>query len=142
MLPISVRVYCLPGFAAGISDTRYSVQYAGNKDPFLVTLILSCCQIIAMIFTSTLTDRFGRRPLTVWPYAVTVLSVLCLGIIGCVDYTQKATSSLLVCFEYQFKHLMMANDRFRSSLRAWQLFPLLVPPLLDMPMPPKSLGSL
>lgn len=53
-----------------------------------------------MIFTSTLTDRFGRRPLTVWPYAVTVLSVLCLGIIGCFDYTQKATSSLLVCFGY------------------------------------------
>ncbi|KAJ6087608.1 hypothetical protein N7467_006522 [Penicillium canescens] len=76
----------------------YFFQYAGNKDPFLVTLILSCCQIIAMIFTSTLTDRFGRRPLTVWPYAVTVLSVLCLGIIGCFDYTQKATSSLLIFF--------------------------------------------
>ncbi|KUL83520.1 hypothetical protein ZTR_10568 [Talaromyces verruculosus] len=76
----------------------YFFQYAGNKNPFLVTLILSCCQIIAMIFTSTLTDRFGRRPLTVWPYAVTVLSVLCLGIIGCFDYTQKATSSLLIFF--------------------------------------------
>jgi Na+/melibiose symporter-like transporter len=75
----------------------YFFQYAGNKNPFLVTLILSCCQIIAMILTSTLTDRFGRRPLTVWPYAVTVLSVLCLGIIGCFDYTQKTTSSLLVC---------------------------------------------
>ncbi|KAJ6011993.1 hypothetical protein N7522_002348 [Penicillium canescens] len=76
----------------------YFFQYAGNKNPFLVTLILSCVQIISMIFTSTLTDRFGRRPLTVWPYAVTVLSVLCLGIIGCFDYTQKATSSLLIFF--------------------------------------------
>jgi SP family general alpha glucoside:H+ symporter-like MFS transporter len=49
-----------------------------------------------MVFTATLTDQFGRRPLTVYPYGVTVLSVLCLGIVGCYDYTAKATSSLLV----------------------------------------------
>lgn len=49
-----------------------------------------------MIVTATLTDQLGRRPLTVYPYAVTVVSVLCLGIIGCFDYTAKATSSLLV----------------------------------------------
>lgn len=49
-----------------------------------------------MIFSTGLTDQFGRRPLTVYPYAVTVVSVLCLGIIGCFDYTAKATSSLLV----------------------------------------------
>jgi SP family general alpha glucoside:H+ symporter-like MFS transporter len=49
-----------------------------------------------MLMTATLTDQYGRRPLTVYPYSVTVLSVLCLGIIGCFDYTEKATSSLLV----------------------------------------------
>ena len=49
-----------------------------------------------MITTATLTDRFGRRPLTVYPYAVTVISVLCLGIVGCTDYSKKETSSLLV----------------------------------------------
>lgn len=49
-----------------------------------------------MIMTAMLTDQIGRRPLTVYPYAVTTLSVLCLGIIGCFDYTQKSTSSLLV----------------------------------------------
>lgn len=72
------------------------VQYAGNEDPFLVTLILSCVQIISMIITCTLTDRLGRRPLTVYPYAVTVLSVLALGIVGCFDYTTPSLSSLLV----------------------------------------------
>jgi MFS family permease len=61
-----------------------------------VTLILSSVQLISMIATATLTDQVGRRPLTVYPYAVTVVSVLCLGIIGCFDYTAKATSSLLV----------------------------------------------
>ncbi|KAL3481246.1 general substrate transporter [Aspergillus californicus] len=76
----------------------YFFQYAGNKDPFLVTLILSCVQIISMLVTCTLTDRLGRRPLTVYPYAVTVLSVLSLGIVGCFDYTQSSLSSLLIFF--------------------------------------------
>lgn len=72
------------------------VQYAGNKNPFLVTVILSCVQIISMIFTAGLTDQLGRRPLTVYPYGVTVISVLCLGIVGCFDYTKSSLSSLLV----------------------------------------------
>lgn len=49
-----------------------------------------------MILTATTTDKLGRRPLTIYPYAVTVISVLCLGIIGCFDYTQQAISALLV----------------------------------------------
>ena len=49
-----------------------------------------------MIVTATLTDKLGRRPLTVYPYGVTVISVLCLGIVGCTDYSKKETSSLLV----------------------------------------------
>lgn len=59
-------------------------------------MILSSVQLISMILTATLTDQIGRRPLTVYPYAVTVMSLLSLGIIGCFDYTGKATSSLLV----------------------------------------------
>jgi len=51
---------------------------------------------MSMLVTSTLTDSVGRRPLTVYPYAVTVASVLSLGIVGCFDYTKQATSSLLV----------------------------------------------
>ncbi|GFF32488.1 hypothetical protein IFM58399_03228 [Aspergillus lentulus] len=76
----------------------YFFQYAGNKNPFLVTVILSCVQLISMLATATLTDQLGRRPLTVYPYAVTVLSVLCLGIIGCFDYKTTALSSLLIFF--------------------------------------------
>ncbi len=49
-----------------------------------------------MIFTATLTDQFGRRPLTVYPFGVTVISVLCLGIIGCLDCSRRETSALLV----------------------------------------------
>ncbi|KAE8365729.1 hexose transporter [Aspergillus caelatus] len=86
------------GLAVFNTNATYFFQYAGNKDPFLVTVILSCVQLLSMIMTAMLTDQIGRRPLTVYPYAVTTLSVLCLGIIGCFDYTQKSTSSLLVFF--------------------------------------------
>ncbi|KAE8327986.1 general substrate transporter [Aspergillus sergii] len=86
------------GLAVFNSNATYFFQYAGNKDPFLVTVILSCVQLLSMIMTAMLTDQIGRRPLTIYPYAVTTVSVLCLGIIGCFDYTQKSTSSLLVFF--------------------------------------------
>jgi len=76
----------------------YFFQAAGNKNPFLVTVILSCVQLMSMVFTATLTDQFGRRPLTVYPYGVTVVSVLCLGIVGCFDYTTKTLGSLLIFF--------------------------------------------
>lgn len=49
-----------------------------------------------MLLTVSLTDSIGRRPLTVYPYGVTVLSLLSLGIIGCFNYTAKSTSTLLV----------------------------------------------
>ncbi|KAJ6089811.1 hypothetical protein N7467_005027 [Penicillium canescens] len=76
----------------------YFFQYAGSKDPFMVTVILSCVQLLSMIMTAVTTDNFGRRPLTIYPYAVTSVSVLCLGIIGCFDYTKPSTSSLLIFF--------------------------------------------
>ncbi|KAJ2904916.1 General alpha-glucoside permease [Zalerion maritima] len=86
------------GLAVFNTNAVYFFQNAGNENPFLVTVILSCVQLISMILTATLTDKLGRRPLTVYPYGVTVISVLCLGIIGCFDYTAKETSSLLVFF--------------------------------------------
>ncbi|KAH8666520.1 general substrate transporter [Xylariales sp. PMI_506] len=76
----------------------YFFQYAGNSNPFLVTVILACVQLISMILTVGLTDQFGRRPLTVYPYGVTVVSVLCLGIVGCFNYSEKSLSGLLVFF--------------------------------------------
>ncbi|OJJ44016.1 hypothetical protein ASPZODRAFT_122161 [Penicilliopsis zonata CBS 506.65] len=76
----------------------YFFQNAGSDNPLLVTVILSCVQLISMTFTATLTDQLGRRPLTVYPYGVTVISVLCLGIIGCFNYEKSSTSSLLIFF--------------------------------------------
>ncbi|KAJ5946930.1 hypothetical protein N7454_003769 [Penicillium verhagenii] len=86
------------GLAVFNSYATYFFQAAGSNDPFMVTVILSCVQLLSMLLTVTLTDQFGRRPLTVYPYAVTVVSVLCLGIIGCFNYEKPATSSLLIFF--------------------------------------------
>ncbi|KAH8593537.1 general substrate transporter [Bisporella sp. PMI_857] len=88
----------LVGLTVFNTYATYFFQYAGNNNPFLVTVILSCVQILSMIITATVTDRLGRRPLTVYPYGVTSLSLLSLGIVGCFDYKQKDTSSLLVLF--------------------------------------------
>ncbi|WWD01055.1 hypothetical protein V866_007993 [Kwoniella sp. B9012] len=78
--------------------STYFFQLAGNKNPFLVTVILGCVQLLAMLITATLSDAVGRRPLTVYPYGVTSLSVLALGIIGCFNYSSKSLGSLLIFF--------------------------------------------
>jgi MFS family permease len=85
------------------------VQYAGSKDPFMVTVILSCVQLISMMATAITTDKIGRRPLTVYPYAVTSVSVLCLGIVGCFDYTKVALSSLLVGVQVSSSNEQLAD---------------------------------
>ncbi|WVW82736.1 hypothetical protein I302_104747 [Kwoniella bestiolae CBS 10118] len=86
------------GLSVFNSYSTYFFQLAGNKNPFLVTVILGCVQLLAMIITASLTDAIGRRPLTVYPYGITSLSVLALGIIGCFDYSSKSLGSLLIFF--------------------------------------------
>ncbi|CAG8897290.1 unnamed protein product [Penicillium nalgiovense] len=88
----------LVGLSVFNTYATYFFQYAGSDDPFMVTVILSCVQLISMMMTAVTTDKFGRRPLTIYPYAVTTVSLLCLGIIGCFDYTKPSTSSLLIFF--------------------------------------------
>ncbi|CZS96291.1 probable maltose permease (MalP) [Rhynchosporium graminicola] len=88
----------LVGLSVFNTYATYFFQYAGNKNPFLVTVILTCVQLLSLIITASSTDQFGRRPLTVYPYAITVLSVLSLGITGCFNYKTKETSSLLIFF--------------------------------------------
>ncbi|WRT67474.1 uncharacterized protein IL334_004446 [Kwoniella shivajii] len=86
------------GLSVFNSYSTYFFQLAGNKNPFLVTVILGCVQLLAMLITASLSDSIGRRPLTVYPYAITSASVLALGIIGCFDYSSKSLGSLLIFF--------------------------------------------
>lgn len=138
-------LYVVRGFRPLLrTDDYLLVQAAGNKNPFLVTVILCCVQIISMLTTSLLTDTIGRRPLTVYPYAVTVVSVLCLGIVGCYDYSTKALSSLLVsrkCFLF----LQDSGSRVHRFHRSFLLvLPRSPPPVRrqsGMRTQPKSLSN-
>ena len=86
----------LVGLTVFNTYATYFFQYAGFKNPFIVTVILGCVQLLSMLITASTTDSFGRRPLTVYPYGVTSLSLLSLGIVGCFDYKRSDLSSLLV----------------------------------------------
>jgi len=105
----------------------------------MVTVILSCVQLISMIATAVTTDKFGRRPLTVYPYLVTAVSLLCLGIIGCFDYTKTSLSSLLVNTSLNMiRSPVLISLQSRSSLPAWQHCLQLVHPRLAMHMQLRS----
>ncbi|KAF2166608.1 hypothetical protein M409DRAFT_36703 [Zasmidium cellare ATCC 36951] len=88
----------LVGLSVFNTYSTYFFQNSGFKDPFLVTVILGCVQLLSMLITATTTDAFGRRPLTVYPYGITSLSLLALGVVGCFDYSKPDLSSLLIFF--------------------------------------------
>ena len=107
----------LVGLTVFNTFATYFFQYAGNKDPFLVTVILGCVQLLSMLLTAVMSDTIGRRPLTVYPYGVTALSLLALGVIGCFDYTKPSISSLLVCTHINTTNRFTNADVKRCSSR-------------------------
>lgn len=86
------------GLAIFNTYAAYFFQAAGNDEPFFVIVLLAAMQLLSMAITCPLADRVGRRPLTVYPYAVTVLAVLGMGITGCFDLTSRAPAALLIFF--------------------------------------------
>jgi len=87
------------GLSVFNSYATYFFQVAGNKDPFLVTVILSCTQLISMCFTMILVDNWGRRPLTVYGYMITVLADFGMGACGTQNIAgNEKLGSLLVFF--------------------------------------------
>ncbi|KAH8896271.1 general substrate transporter [Thozetella sp. PMI_491] len=76
----------------------YFFQLAGNSDPFTVTMILALCQLVGVMACALLSDRFGKRWFTIGMFGSAAVAVLCIGIVGCFDYTSKELGSLLVFF--------------------------------------------
>ncbi|KAJ5256738.1 hypothetical protein N7478_012842 [Penicillium angulare] len=103
------------GLAVFNTYATYFFQYAGNKNPFLVTVILSCVQLLSMILTATLTDQFGRRPLTVYPYAVTVFSLLIF--FACLA-TFSTTGASAIGYAYPAE---VPQQRLRAQTSGWAL---------------------
>ncbi|KAF9876670.1 hypothetical protein CkaCkLH20_06078 [Colletotrichum karsti] len=74
----------------------YFFELAGNDDPFTVTVILAVCQLVGVLATSFLSDRFGRRWLTLGLFGSGAISILAIGILGSFDYQTKELGNVLV----------------------------------------------
>ncbi|CDM30447.1 General substrate transporter [Penicillium roqueforti FM164] len=103
----------LVGLSVFNTYATYFFQYAGNKDPFTVTVILSCVQLISMIMTAATTDKLGRRPLTIYPYAVTSVSIFfaCLA-------TLSTTGASAIGYAYAAE---IPQQRLRAKTAGWAL---------------------
>jgi hydrogenase-4 membrane subunit HyfE len=49
------------GLSVFSNYSAYFFQLAGNKNPFLVTIILGCVSLVAVICDASLVDKIGRR---------------------------------------------------------------------------------
>ncbi|KAM6527150.1 hypothetical protein FSOLCH5_003223 [Fusarium solani] len=85
---------------AGQSVTKnygtYFFQLAGNDDPFTVTVVLAVCQLLGVLTTTLMSDRFGRRWLTIGLFGAGAISMLAIGILGSFDYQSKQLGNVLV----------------------------------------------
>ncbi|XXG96260.1 hypothetical protein Hte_002541 [Hypoxylon texense] len=76
----------------------YFFQLAGNAAPFTVTIILAVCQLAGVLSSSLISDKFGRRWLTIGLFGAGTVAVLGIGILGSFDYQSQQLGSLLVFF--------------------------------------------
>jgi SP family general alpha glucoside:H+ symporter-like MFS transporter len=112
-----------------------SVQLAGNKDPFLVTVILGVASLIAVGFDALLVDRIGRRRMTLIGFGGACFGVILMAIVGCLDYAGNAQLGAVLVFagvtanffnsfqsSTSYAYLTeMPEQRFRARACGWGL---------------------
>lgn len=76
----------------------YFFQLAGNTAPFTVTIILAVCQLIGVLFSSLISDKVGRRWLTLGLFGAGTVAIWGIGILGSFDYESQKLGSVLVFF--------------------------------------------
>ncbi len=74
----------------------YFFAQAGNKDPFLVTVILGCVGLISVILDALLVDKIGRRRMTLIGFSGACAGVLLIAIVGCFNYADPKLAAVLV----------------------------------------------
>ena len=76
----------------------YFFQLAGNTAPFTVTIILAVCQLVGVLFSSLISDKLGRRWLTLGLFGAGTVAIWGIGILGSFDYQSARLGSVLVFF--------------------------------------------
>ena len=96
-----------------------SVQLAGNAAPFTVTIILAVCQLAGVLTSSVISDKFGRRWLTLGLFGSGTLAILAIGILGSFDYQSKDLGSVLVSYtgDYTNHRLNLLIGIFRLCVQ-------------------------
>jgi SP family general alpha glucoside:H+ symporter-like MFS transporter len=122
------------GLSIFSSYNAYFFQLAGNKDPFMVTVILGIVTLSAVFVDALLVDRIGRRRMTLIGFTGACSGVLLMGIIGCLDYQTPQLGAVLVfagvvanfCNSFQsstsYAYLTeMPEQRFKARATGWGL---------------------
>lgn len=116
------------------SYSAYFFQLAGNKDPFLVTVILGCCSLASVVCDALLVDKIGRRRMTLIGFGGACFGVSLMAIIGCFNYESKQLGAVLVfagvsanffnTFQSSTSYAYlteMPEQRFRARATGWGL---------------------
>ncbi|WOO84104.1 High-affinity glucose transporter HXT2 [Vanrija pseudolonga] len=122
------------GLALFTSYATYFFQLAGNKDPFNVTLILTCVGWASVLLDAALVDVIGRRRMTLIGFSGACTGVLIMAIIGCFQYENAKLGAVLVfggvfanfCNQLQgstsYAYLTeMPELRFKARATGWGL---------------------
>lgn len=58
------------------------IEDVGLSDAFLWTIIIDICEVLGVIVSFFLVNRFGRRPLLIWTSIVMIISLIIVGGLG------------------------------------------------------------
>jgi len=84
------------GLSVFSTNAAYFFQLAGNKDSFLVTIIIGTLGIGAALLDATFVDKLGRRAMTLIGFSGACLGMLVIAIVGCLDYANPQLGAVLV----------------------------------------------
>ncbi|WWD10134.1 hypothetical protein V865_008268 [Kwoniella europaea PYCC6329] len=122
------------GLSVFSSYSAYFFSLAGNKDAFLVTVILGCCSLASVILDALLVDKIGRRRMTLIGFTGACFGVTLMAIVGCFDYANARLGAVLVfagvtanffnTFQSSTSYAYlseMPEQRFRAKATGWGL---------------------
>lgn len=123
------------GLSIFSSYSAYFFQLAGNKDPFMVTVIIKTCGLAAVVFDAVLVDRLGRRLMTFLGFGGACFGVTLMAIVGCFNYEGSSQLGAVLVFagvsanffntiqsSTSYAYLTeMPEERFRARATGWGL---------------------